>query len=161
MMISSYIKTGIRNFLSNRIPSFINVMGLATTIGVCIVVYIIVDRQLNLDHFHKNHERIFTVQSMINWDGSEQRWARAPWMLGPTLLEDQTKIENMTRVDRKGVVIKNGDVVFNETLLLADPSFFEIFDFKLQLGTPQTLAIPSNIIISQKLMYNLVLIFKC
>jgi ABC-type antimicrobial peptide transport system permease subunit len=151
MIISSYLKTGARNFLANRLSSFINVLGLAATIGVCIVVYIIVDRQMNLDHFHEDHERIFTVQSMINWDGSEQRWARAPRMLGPTLMDEVAGIDDMVRVDRKGVVIKKGDVVFNETLMLADPSFFDLFDFRLKYGNTESLDNPANIIISENM----------
>jgi len=57
----------------------------------------------------------------------------------------------MVRVDRKRVVVKNGDAVFNEILTFADPSFFEIFDFRLALGNTQSLSNPSNIIISRNM----------
>jgi len=91
MILSSYLKTGIRNFLANRLSSFINVLGLAATIGVCIVVYLIVDRQLNLDHFHEDHERIFTVQSIINWENGRT---------SPTLPEANKCIEFLRKSEK-------------------------------------------------------------
>ena len=66
MIITSYFKTGIRNFVANKVSSMINIIGLATTIGIGLVVYLIIDQQLNLDKFHPDHQKIFTVQSVIN-----------------------------------------------------------------------------------------------
>ena len=150
-MITSYFKSGVRNFAANKVSSLINIIGLATTIGIGLVVYLIIDQQLNLDKFHTDHQKIFTVQSVINWDGSEQVWARSPIMVGRSLKDDFQQIGKMARVDVKSGVVRFNEKVFNERISLADVDFLDIFNFPLQQGNKSDFGKKSNIIISEKI----------
>ena len=148
MIIKSFIKTGVRNFLVDKVSSFINILGLASTISIGLAVYVIIDRQLNLDHFHPDHERIFAVQSIINWEGVEQTWARAPQLLGVAFRDDFPQVEHMTRVHRKPVIIRHEDAVFYERLTFVDTDFFKVFNFPLLAGNERALQEKNNIILS-------------
>jgi putative ABC transport system permease protein len=151
MIIKSYIKSGIRNFISNKVTSFINVLGLASTIAIGLAVYLIVDQQMNLDQFHPEPEKTFTIQSIIDWDRNEQKWARTPPLLGESFREDFPQIKSMTRVNVKSAVIKSGENIFQERLTFADQDFFKIFDFPLKYGTPSSFYSGKNNIIISKL----------
>lgn len=152
MIIHSYLKSGLRNFVSNKATSFINILGLSSTIAIGLAVYLIIDRQLNLDKFHPDAERIFTIQSVINWDRSEQKWARTPQLLGKSFQDDFPQIEYMTRVNVKSAVIRFEDKVFSERLTFADQDFFNIFDFPLIFGDHSSLTSGKNNIILSKLL---------
>lgn len=145
----SYIKTGFRNLKRQKLASFINVFGLATTIAISLVVYVLVERQFSLDSFHTDGERIFAVQSRIDWNGPEETWGRTPLLLGPSLVTDVPQVQEMTRVHRRRASVRFGDNVFNETLTLADPSYLEIFRFPLDQGRKEALEGRQNIILSQ------------
>ena len=148
MIIKSFLKSGVRNFLVDKVSSSINILGLASTVAIGLAVYVIIDRQLSLDHFHPDHERIFTVQSVINWDGAEQTWARAPQQLGAVFSNDFPQVEHMTRIQRKAAIIRHGDAVFYERLTFADIDFFKVFNFPISTGNENALQEKNNIVLS-------------
>lgn len=148
VMYRSYLKTGLRNFKKNKLSSFINVFGLATTIAIALIVYVLVDRQFTLDNFHSEGEKIFAVQSTIEWSGSEETWGKAPLLLGPSLQSDIPQVDQMTRVNVKPAIVRYDDKVFTERLTFADAEYLTIFEFPLTLGTNDGLKEKSNVILS-------------
>lgn len=148
-MYRSYIKTGFRNLKRQKLASFINVFGLATTIAISLVVYVLIDRQFSLDAFHADADQIFAVQSRIDWNGTEETWGRTPLQLGPSLKADIPQIEEMTRATRKAATVRFGDNVFNEILTYADPSYLSVFSFPLKQGQSGSLNGKKNIILSK------------
>ena len=131
IIFKSYLKTGLRSFLRNKVTSAINVIGLATSISIGIAVYLIVDEQLRLDEFHPEVEKIYTIQSVINWEGKQETWARTPQMLGKTLLNDLPEVKHTARVQVKSAIVRYNDLIFSERLTFTDPDYFKIFDFPL------------------------------
>ncbi len=136
-IFKSFFKTGLRNFVRNKITSAINVIGLATSISIGIAVYLIIDKQLRLDEFHPEVEKIFTVQSLIKWDGKQEIWSRTPQLLGKVLAEDFPQVEKATRVRVKSSIVRYNDMIFSEPLTFVDQDYFEIFDFPLIEGSHQ------------------------
>ncbi len=148
MMLKSYIKSGVRSFLANKVSSFINVVGLASTVSIAIAVYLIIDRQMHLDQFHEGHERIYMIQSVIQWDQNAETWSRSPQLLGKTLEGSLPQIEYMSRVQVKSALIRYGDDIFSERLSFADNDFLDLFNFPLSAGNTQSLKQRNNIIIA-------------
>lgn len=148
-MYRSYIKTGLRNLKRQKLASFINVFGLATTIAISLVVYVLIDRQFSLDDFHTDANRIFAVQSRIDWNGTEETWGKTPLLLGPSLKAEVPQLEEMTRVSRKRATVRFDENVFNESLTFADASYLDIFNFPLLRGKTESLENKKNIILSQ------------
>ncbi|MEM9340266.1 MAG: ABC transporter permease [Bacteroidota bacterium] len=137
IIFKSYLKTGLRNVIRNKITSAINIIGLATSISIGIAVYLIIDKQLRLDEFHPEVEKIFTIQSVIAWEGEPETWARTPQLLGKQLVEDFPQVKNAARVRVKSSIVRYKEMIFSEPLTFVDQDYFEIFDFPLIEGSHQ------------------------
>ena len=134
-IFKSYFITGLRNFVRDKVTSAINVVGLATSISIGIAVYLIIDQQLRLDEFHPEVEKIFTVQSVISWEGKQEIWSRTPQLLGKVLVEDFPQVEDAARVRLKSSIVRYKDMIFSEPLTFVDQAYFKIFDFPLIEGS--------------------------
>ncbi len=150
IMYRSYIKTGLRNLKKQKLASGINVFGLAVTIAISLVVYALVEKQFTLDNFHKDADRIFAVQSQIDWNGTEEIWGKSPMLIGPALLSEVPQVEQSTRVFVSQATVRFEDKVFNESITFADPSYLEIFSFPLIQGNSNALEVKTNVVLSSE-----------
>ncbi|HMB90908.1 MAG TPA: ABC transporter permease, partial [Rhodothermales bacterium] len=150
LMLKNYAKLAYRNLLKNKVASFINVFGLSIAIACSIVVYLFLQNYLSLDSFHENGDRIFVVQHTVERDGQQQRWGTAPAPMGPVLAAAFPQVERAVRLATQGGFVQHGENVFDEYLSFADDGFLDMFTFPLQQGTPEALADPSAVILSDE-----------
>lgn len=61
IMIGSYVKTSVRNLTRNKLFSFINIIGLAISMSVGLLMISFVHDLLSYDKFHANRDRIYRV----------------------------------------------------------------------------------------------------
>lgn len=167
-MIKNYIKIAFRNFRKSKLYSFINMMGLAIGIACCIVIYLFIQDEYSFDHFHKNADNIYRVEqiryeepksqieSIPFFDSrSAEGIRKSPWMplpMGPAISEQFPEIENFVRIDQSSLIVRNGNRSFEEDILFAEESFFEVFTFPLMQGNPETvLNDPNNIVLTPEI----------
>lgn len=150
IMFRSYFKTGLRNLIRQKLSSTINVVGLATTTSIAIVVYVLVSREFMLDKFHKDSDRIFSIQTEIGWNGVEETWSKSPAALGPSIQNDAPQVSLMSRIDVKWGVVRVNENVFNERLTFAENDYLDIFSFPLERGEKRALDDKTNVILSNK-----------
>jgi ABC-type antimicrobial peptide transport system permease subunit len=136
-MIKNYFKLGLRNLAKNRLSSFINILGLALAIGCCLVVFEFFDWAMHMDNFHHKVNNLFVVERVSQKDGNEQLWGNSPSPMGPMLKSDFPQIKNITRINYSGVIIKQGDNVFRESVTFVDNSFYNMFDFPVKWGNKE------------------------
>ena len=67
-MFKNYLKISWRNLIQNKVYSFINITGLAIGLAVCMLIVLYVGHEYSYDRFHKNAERIFSVNQKLNWE---------------------------------------------------------------------------------------------
>jgi putative ABC transport system permease protein len=152
-MLKSYFKIAIRNVLRFKLYSFINIVGLSVGIAACVLIMLWVQDELNFDRFHKNVDNIFRV---INYQGDfENRGAGTPAPLGPAMKGENPDVVNFVRfasAPRK-VVVKYGKNIFYENrIVFADPSVFEVFTFPFVEGDPHTvLSGLANVVITENI----------
>ena len=60
-MIRSYLKTVWRNFVRNKLFSFINLIGLSMGIAAVLLIGIYFQNELSYDNFHKNKDSLYRV----------------------------------------------------------------------------------------------------
>ncbi len=149
-MFINYLKVAIRNILRNRVFSVINILGLAVSMSICLLVIKMIFGMYSIDRFHVNKNRIYRVITFESGDAySGYELATTPEPLAAEL-EKLSGIEKVVKVrkDFGGDVFWEGKVV-PVSGLYSDPVFFEIFSFTLQKGDPATaLMEPFSIILS-------------
>jgi putative ABC transport system permease protein len=84
-MFRNYFIAAIRNLRSNKIFSFINILGLAIGISASLVIFLIIQYDFSFDHFEKNKDRIYRVVSVFNFSGEEYKNSGVPSPLGKTM----------------------------------------------------------------------------
>jgi hypothetical protein len=149
-MFKNYLKVAVRNLWSNKLYAFINMLGLGVAIGYCVVAYLNHTYNTGFDGFHRNADRIFRVKTLMVRNDREDRLGIVPRPLAPALAADFSAVEKTVRLTTTNAVFKLGDKVFNETVMHADPAFFEMFDFQLKLGNRDVLHDKSRLVLSEE-----------
>ncbi|MFY0598630.1 MAG: ABC transporter permease [Cyclobacteriaceae bacterium] len=150
IMFRNYLKTSIRTMKRNPLTSFINIFGLSVAIGICLVVYSVMDLDFSIDAFHENKNEVYLATYFVNRDGTELQYGNSPMPLGNMLKEDFAHINKMCRVRDQNAVIKHGDNVFQESVRLVDPTFLEMLTFPLKWGTAGSLNDMNSVILSEE-----------
>ena len=154
MMIYSYLKVTSRNLLKHKTFSTINVLGLAISMSVCLLIVLLIVDQKSYDRFHTNSDRIYRVITEMDpiRGNPPIQYATSPSKIGSILKDEYEGIS-------ESVLLKdglNGEAVFNGNQfaisgLYTEPSFFSMFDFELLAGNPETaLKEPYSIILSEQ-----------
>jgi len=147
-MIKNYIKLGLRNLAKNRLSSSINILGLALAVGCCLVVFGFFDWSMHMDNFHHKVNNLFVIERVSQKDGNEQLWGNSPSPMGPMLKSDFPQIKNVARVNYSGVIVKQGDNVFRESVTFVDNSFYKMFDFPVKWGNQKHFIDPDGIVLT-------------
>jgi ABC-type antimicrobial peptide transport system permease subunit len=138
-MFKNYLLIALRNIKRYKAYSMINITGLAVGMACCILIFLWVQDELNFDRFHKYADDLYRVISEKHVADQVSHNATTPNPIGPTLVEDYPEIINFTRTQIwKGWLVRYGKKKFlNDTLAVADPSFFEVFTFPFLKGDPK------------------------
>lgn len=152
-MIRNYFKTAWRNLLKNKTFSSINIIGLAVSMSVCLLILSIIAEQKSYDQFHQNKDRIYRILSTRKNNSQMKDMASSALPLGEELRK------NYTGVDASASLVRNigGDIFYNDKIAsgggyFTDGNLFKILDFKLAAGDAATaLENPRSLVISEEL----------
>lgn len=152
-MFKNYLKSTLRNLRKKKGYTLIHLTGL--TMGmVCftIIMYWVLG-ELNYDRFHTKVDRIYRVTSSVQNSSDQYDQAVTSPPAALALKNDFPGIEAVTRIDKNDAIVRSEHAHFKEDdILLTDTGFFNIFDFRLLRGNPQTaLEKPYSIVLSQKM----------
>ncbi len=150
-MLRNYLLIAIRNVRKHKGLSAINVVGLGVGIACCLLVVTYVRYEWSFDQFHERSERLY--RAWVLEEGAEdQRFFNTvtPIPLAPTLASTFSEVEHAVRISTFSGVVQQAEASFNETIHLADPAFFDIFDFPLLQGTAAPLAEANSLVLSQE-----------
>lgn len=153
-MIKNYFLTALRNFIRQRLYSFINVGGLAIGIAVCILILMWVNDELSFDKYNKNFNEIHRVVENQFYAGGEVfPVAVTPMPLSKALVEEFPEILESTRIAGWGNTIKHGEDVYNEEgFWYADSSIFKIFTLPFISGNPENaLKDPHSVVLTESM----------
>jgi ABC-type antimicrobial peptide transport system permease subunit len=150
-MIKNYFKLGLRNLAKNRLSSAINILGLGLAVGCCMVVFQFFDWSMHLDNFHHKLNNLFVIERVSEKGGNQQLWGNSPSPMGLALKSDFPQIKNITRVNFTGIIIKQGDNVFRESVNFVDDAFYQMFDFPVKWGNKQHFTDPDGIVLTDVL----------
>ncbi|HYC86099.1 MAG TPA: ABC transporter permease, partial [Chryseosolibacter sp.] len=151
-MFINNLKISIRYLLKNRTFSFINVFGLTLGFTCFILIALFLQDELTYDRFHSDADRIYRVIQHEEKDGNIRDVAPVAARIGPEAAKQFPEVEDATRVSAIGRTTMGNDPANRgyERITIADPNFFNFFDFELIEGDPKTaLAAPDGLVISE------------
>jgi putative ABC transport system permease protein len=154
-MFRNYFKISIRSLYKQKLYAAINIGGLAVGLTCFILIFLFVQHELSFDRSYENDDRIYRVICQQADDihlGSEYS-AFTPAPLASALVQEFPEVTVATTVDTQSALIGlDNDNHYSEQGILADPYFFDIFDYTLTKGNPSTaLDNPKTIVLTKSL----------
>lgn len=148
IMLGSYIKTSSRNILRHKLFSFINIVGLAVSMSVGLLMIVFVSDLISYDSFHEKKDRTFRIISR-DWNGVDL--ATTSVLAGKKIREDVTGINDITILRRGfGGDANTGERILPIGGLWADESFLNVFTFPFIYGNSATaLKEPFSIVLTE------------
>ncbi|RFS24057.1 ABC transporter permease [Chitinophaga silvatica] len=150
-MFKRYLILAFRNLRKQRLFTFINIVGLAISMAVCLMVLVSLKETFSYDNFHPNASRIFRATTHVQTpDGRKYHLASTPLPLGDDIKRNYTDAEDV--VSLYGAL--NGDAKTTDKELpvrgaFTTPSFFTVFGFKLKWGNAATVfSNPNSIVLT-------------
>jgi putative ABC transport system permease protein len=154
-MLKNYLKIAFRNIKKYKSYSFINIAGLALGLACSILIILFVQDELSFDTYHEKGERIYRLVDSFDVDGGLSRhFALSSAPFAPALKMDFPDVEDAVRLfqGRRRLVTYGEKKYYEDGLLFADASLFEIFTFPLVKGNPdRALESPNTIVVSERL----------
>lgn len=154
-MFGNYLKTALRNIFKQKVYSFINIAGLAIGMACCLLILLYVHYELSYDTYHKKHDRIFRLTDSGVFSGRTINMAAIPARWAPAILDDFPVVEKYVRIKppMSRWLVRYRDVVFYEKgFVFADSTVFDVFDFKLVRGNPETvLKEPNTVVMTEEM----------
>ncbi len=151
-MINNYVKVAVRGLVKNKLFTFINVISLAISMSVSLVIIGMIFDLIRYDDFHANKEKIFRVISNVDYTAfPSDLKATAPEPIAGKLSE-YSGVEKVVRIHRGfNGNIDTGDKIIPLSGYFVDGSFFEIFSFDLVKGNfAKALNEPFSVVIGEK-----------
>lgn len=152
IMIGSYVKTSGRNIMRNKLFSFINILGLAISMSVGLLLIAFILDLRSYDRFHKNGERIYRITNILTSNSEENgKFASTSIKTGKLIREKVTGIEEVAimRNNFSGDA-KVGDHIIPIKGFWAEPSLFKVFTFPMVEGNPETaLKDPYSVVLTE------------
>jgi putative ABC transport system permease protein len=140
IMFENYLKIALRNIKRNKGYSFINVAGLALGMACCLFILFYVLYEFSYDTFHEDSDRIYRVAMEFRAKDQPVKYgAVTPPTVAPAILDKYAEVEDAARITWANGIVKYGEKQFFEDgILYADQSFFNVFTFPIIKGNPET-----------------------
>ncbi|UCC80450.1 MAG: ABC transporter permease [Candidatus Zixiibacteriota bacterium] len=132
-MFKNFLFISFRNLTRNKTYSLINIAGLAVGIACCLMIMLWVQNEFSYDRFHENADRIYRLCIDGQIGGRTTRTPASNAPAGPAMVRDFPEVINSARIDVMPTIpVKYQDkIFFEENILWADNSLFDIFTFPL------------------------------
>ncbi len=154
-MFKNYIKIAVRSLYKSKGTSIINILGLSIGMACCIIIFLFVQNELSYDRFHSKSDNIFRVLTIDEALGVSSNLVGITMpMLGDAMESNFPEVENRVRMLPQGrqLVSYEEQGFYTENFAYAEPSLFEVFDFKVIDGdVNNALTEPNTLVISESM----------
>lgn len=151
IMLHNYLKVTLRTLARHKGFSAINILGLAVSMAVCLVILLFIKDQKSYDRFHAHADRTYRVYSDFKAPSNSNKalYATSPASLAGVLRTEFPGVEEAVRLVRLSDEAIANDKLLRVRGVYAEPSFFRVFDFALVSGDgAQALAEPYSVVVS-------------
>jgi putative ABC transport system permease protein len=152
-MFRSYFISAARHLVKNRSYAVLNILGLSIGLACFTLIALWVQNELSYDRFHEKAEHIYRVGGIFTDESGKFNQAVTCTPLAPAMISDLPEVEDALRIDINDAIVRLDNKQFVEDDILGvDPSFFNIFSFKLLRGDVATaLKAPYSLVITESM----------
>ncbi|MEQ9425164.1 MAG: ABC transporter permease [Cyclobacteriaceae bacterium] len=160
-MLNHYLKITLRSIQKHSTFFLLNLLGLTVGLMCAIIIFLYVTDELGYEATHSKAENIkrLTVEYFLPNDGGSENMAAIGPAVAPLIKKDFPEVENYVRFNAiSDELIKKpiSNEEFFQTITYVDSTLFDVFDYNLVKGNPETaLDNPNSLIITQDLAKNL------
>lgn len=151
-MWRNYLNISWRTLLKNKVYSLVNIGGLALGLAVSMLILLYVLHEFSFDQFHEKSDRIVRMKGAFKFGEQSFNTLAMSAGFGPIVKENIPEVDNFVRItlNNQATIKRDRDYIFQEeSFILADPAFFDIFSFPLIKGNPTTvLDKPQTVVIT-------------
>lgn len=151
-MLKNYIIIAWRNLIRNKSFSLINMLGLAVSMSVCLLIIMIGMDQYSYDTFHSKKDRIYRVHT-TRYQENNGESASSALPLAEKLRTEYPNIEVAAAINSE----IGGDVIYADKFAtgggyFADANLFQILDYTFKEGDANTaLKEPFSLVITSEM----------
>jgi putative ABC transport system permease protein len=151
-MLSSYLKTAARSLRRNTLFSTLNIVGLAISMSVGLLLIAFLLDLRTYDRFHQHGDRIYRVTNVLTANREQASHYTTTSLRAGALIREQVRgIEAVAMLRNEF----SQDATVGATTLpiegyWAEPSVFRVFSFPMREGNPETaLKAPYSIVLTE------------
>tara|TARA_R110000868_G_scaffold294140_3_gene554776 strand:- start:32594 stop:33193 length:600 start_codon:yes stop_codon:yes gene_type:complete len=152
-MLRNYLKIAFRNLVKQKGYTFINTIGLAIGMGVCLFLVLLSQYAFTFDQYHENSEQIYRLADKIKQNSGDildVAISPSPW--GQAMVSDFPEIKESVRFMGRGAAIEYDDKILRQGVTYVDESIFRIFSYPFKFGNSEgALARPNTIVLTEDL----------
>src|SRR5579864_7953419 len=151
-MFRNFLKIAFRSLRKSKGFTALNIIGLASGLGVCLLIVLYVTDELSYDRYNVNADRIYRIDEDIYLNNTRNDAVTTSKFFGPSLVASYPKIQQMVRFRNPGdlLVKKGSDHIFEHHFTFADSTIFKVFTLPMIAGDPNTaLNNPHSIVIDE------------
>lgn len=154
-MIRNILKVFFRNNFKHTLSFSITVIGFGIGIAAAVMISMFIYYEYSFESIFKNHDRIIRVSATSKMPEKSIAFATNLPALAPALKSSIPEIETFVRVNKvfyNGLLnVDNTNNIKVNNLLLADSTFFRVFNCKFIEGNERALAEPGQLVLTASL----------
>ncbi|MFO7842799.1 MAG: ABC transporter permease, partial [Bacteroidales bacterium] len=157
-MLKNYLKTAFRNLFRNKFYALINIIGLSVGLAVSLLIIFYINNELSFDHFHHQKDNIFRLIQIDEKPNESSKHCITMPVMGPDIAEEFPEIKHFVRFmsPREGFFTYDEKNYNASNLTYSDSALFDVFDFTLLEGNPETaLSEPFTIVLTKSLAHKI------
>lgn len=151
-MVYNYFKISYRNILKNRTFTLLNVLGLSLGMSIALLALAMFIELTQFDGFHMDSDQTYRITTNFYQNGDINRYASNPVALADACEAQIPGIERSVRInDYFFPVAKKAGASISLSGYITEPSFFDVFNFPILEGSPESLLEPDQTLITYEL----------
>ncbi|MBN7815975.1 FtsX-like permease family protein [Algoriphagus pacificus] len=151
VMIRSYFKIGWRNILKQKGTTFISVFGLSCAVGCCIVAYLFIAniwfKGLNQPNKDEIYQLVYTTEEVEG----PVTYGTVAEPVAELIPDNLNKVKNHTKVLMEFPLLIQDNESYYERSLYVEPSYMEMFQYRMEFGYPGALRETDQVILTHQL----------
>jgi putative ABC transport system permease protein len=134
-MLRNYFKIARRNLISNKLYSFINIVGLAVGMAVALLIALWIANEYSYDKFLPNYKQIYQVERNVTVNNKKLTVPYMPLPLSDVLRKEFPEIKYAAETDiMREHGLKVGDKKLSIAGIFAGSDFLKLFQFPMLKG---------------------------